>query len=69
MFRAKATEMLRCGFCSLDKLKKIKKKERLAKESAVISSPPALADIEPFNPALANQLANFDPSNPHRRQL
>ena len=61
MFRAKATKMLHRDFCSLDKLEEIEKKERLAKKSAVVSS--TLADTKLLDPALADQLANFDLSN------
>ena len=64
MFCAKAAEMLCRGFRSLDELEEIEEKERLAKESAVVSSSSASADTEPFDLALANQLANFDLSDP-----
>lgn len=63
MFRAKVVEMLRCGFRSLDELEEIEKKKRLAQELAVAFSLSALADAEPLDLALANQLANFDSSD------
>ena len=64
MFRAKVAEMLRRNFRFLNELREIEEKERLAKESAVISSSSASADTKLLDLALANQLANFDPSNP-----
>ena len=54
MFYAKATEMLHRDLYFLNKLEKIKEKERLAQELAVISSPFAFANAKPFNLALAN---------------
>jgi len=63
MFRTKAAEMLRRGLRSLDELEAAEEKERLAKEQA--DATPVPIDVaEPLDPALANQLANFDPSDP-----
>ena len=48
---------------SLDELEAAEEKERLAKEQA--DATPVPIDVaEPLDPALANQLANFDPSDP-----
>lgn len=54
MFRTKAAKMLRRDLRFLNELKEIEKKKHLAQKSAIVSSPSALANAEPFDFALAD---------------